>query len=351
MSDLAQFLPWQHEVAAAWLGRRERFAHAWLIHGLPGIGKRQFALAAAGSLLCEAPVNGLACGKCVACQWLISGSHPDLRRVRPDAMALEEGVGIESADEGDAASPAAKKIPSKDIRVEQLRALSPWFNTATHRGGWRVAVIYPARAMNAISANALLKMLEEPPEHTVFLLVADAPDRLLPTLVSRCRRLPLRVPEPDLCLSWLQAQGTPQAQLWLAAAGGAPLLALQLSKSGTEPCPAWLASLIAPLAAGKGSDVGPVADQLEKMAPDIWIDALQRLFVDLMLAAASAPVRYFPGLASETQRVAKRVTPAGLADTAKWLVQQRAVAGHPLNAKLFVHTALQRVVLACSSTA
>src|SRR5690606_33674235 len=100
-----------------------------------------------------------------------------------------------------------------------------------------------------------------------------------------------------------------------------------------------------------GADVGPVADQLEKLAPEVWIDALQRLFVDLMLAAASAPVRYFPGLAPETQRVATRATQAGLADTAKWLAQQRAVAGHPLNAKLFVHTALQRVVLACTSPA
>jgi DNA polymerase-3 subunit delta' len=349
MSDLARFLPWQHDVAAAWLGRRERFAHAWLIHGLPGIGKRQFALAAAGSLLCEAPVNGLACGLCVACQWLVSGTHPDLRRVRPDAMALEEGAGIESADEADTASPATKKAPSKEIRVEQLRGLSPWFNTATHRGGWRVALIYPARAMNAISANALLKMLEEPPEHTVFLLVADAPDRLLPTLVSRCRRLPLRVPEPSLCLSWLQAQGAARPQLWLAAAGGAPLLALQLSQSGAEPCPAWLTSLIAPLAAGKATDVGTVADQLEKLAPDVWIDALQRLFVDLMLAAASAPVRYFPGLAAETKQVAQQASHAGLADTAKWLAQQRAITGHPLNARLFVHSALQRVALACAA--
>ncbi|HUH59943.1 MAG TPA: DNA polymerase III subunit delta' [Candidimonas sp.] len=351
MSDLAQFLPWQRETASAWLGRRERFAHAWLIHGLPGIGKRQFALAAAGSLLCEAPVNGLACGHCAACQWLTSGTHPDLRRIRPDAMALEEGVGIESADEADAASPATKKPPSREIRVEQLRGLSPWFNTATHRGGWRVAVLYPARAMNAISANALLKMLEEPPEHTVFLLVADAPDRLLPTLVSRCRRLPLPVPGPELCLSWLQAQGLPQAELWLAAAGGAPLLALQLSQSRAEPCPAWLASLLSPLAAAKASDVGAVADQLEKLPPDVWIDALQRLFVDLMLASANAPARYFPGLASETLRVAQRAHPARLADTAKWLAQQRAVAAHPLNAKLFVHSALQRVVLACASAA
>ncbi len=348
MSDLAQFLPWQQELAASWLSQRERFAHAWLIHGLPGIGKRQFALAAAGSLLCEAPVQGLACGQCAACQWLASGNHPDLRRVRPEAVALEEGAAAGGADdESDAAAAAGKKTPSKDIRVEQLRVLSPWFNTATHRGGWRVAVVYPAQAMNTISANALLKVLEEPPEHTVFLLVADAPDRLLPTLVSRCRRLPLPVPNKPESLAWLAEQKVPEAEQWLAAAGGAPLLAMQLAQSGETPCPEWLSQLILPLAHAQLPDIGPLADHLEKMPAIVWIDALQRLFLDLLLAASGAPVRYFPSLEQQTLLAARHAALGNLADTAKWLAQQRAVAGHPLNAKLFVHSTLQRVAMAC----
>lgn len=350
MSDLAQFLPWQREFAASWLSQRERFAHAWLIHGLPGIGKRQFALAAAGTLLCESPEHGLACGHCAACLWLISGNHPDLRRIRPEALALEEGAAT-GDDEGEAGSGAAKKAPSKDIRVDQLRALSPWFNTATHRGGWRVAVLYPARAMNAITANALLKVLEEPPEHTVFLLVADAPDRLLPTLVSRCRRLPLPVPDAAQSLAWLKEQGVDRGDQWLAAAGGAPLLARQLAQTGARPCPEWLEELISMLADARQSDIGHLADQLEKLSPETWIDALQRLFLDLLLAGADAPVRYFPGLDKQIRRVAQRASSAGLAETGKWLTQQRAVANHPLNTKLFVHSALQRVVLACSPSA
>ncbi|MFW7341425.1 DNA polymerase III subunit delta' [Pollutimonas sp. H1-120] len=347
MSDLAQFLPWQREFAAKWLSQRKRFAHAWLIHGLPGIGKRQFALAAAGSLLCESPDHGLACGHCAACLWLASGNHPDLRRIRPEAVALEEGA-ASGDDEGEAGASPAKKAPSKDIRVDQLRALSSWFNTATHRGGWRVAVLYPARAMNAITANALLKVLEEPPEHTVFLLVADAPDRLLPTLVSRCRRLPLPVPDAAQSLVWLKEQGVDAAEQWLAAAGGAPLLARQLAQTGARPCPEWLEELISMLADARTPDIGPLADQLEKQPPETWIDALQRLFLDLLLAGADAPVRYFPSLDKQIRRVALRAAPAGLAETGKWLAQQRAVAGHPLNAKLFVHSALQRVALACS---
>lgn len=348
MSDLVQFLPWQQELAASWLGQRQRFAHAWLIHGLPGIGKRQFAMAAAGSLLCESPQNGLACGHCAACLWLISGNHPDLRRIRPEAVALAEGAAAGSDDEAEAGAGAAKKAPSKDIRVEQLRSLSPWFNTATHRGGWRVAVLYPAQAMNGISANALLKVLEEPPAHTVFLLVADAPDRLLPTLVSRCRRLPLPVPDKQASMAWLEAEKISKADEWLAAAGGAPLLARQLAQSGESPCPDWLSQLISPLARGQQPDIGPLADHLEKMPTDIWVDALQRLFLDLLLASSGAPVRYFPSLEKQTRLTAGVAVLGNLSDTAKWLAQQRAVSGHPLNAKLLVHSSLQRVIMACS---
>ena len=85
-----QFLPWQLETARNWLGNRERFAHAWLVHGLAGIGKLDFAVAAAASLLCETPQDGLACGHCAACAWFASGNHPDLRRIRPEAIAVEE---------------------------------------------------------------------------------------------------------------------------------------------------------------------------------------------------------------------------------------------------------------------
>ncbi|ARP86513.1 DNA polymerase III subunit delta' [Bordetella genomosp. 9] len=351
--SLAQFLPWQVDTARGWLENRDRFAHAWLIHGLAGIGKLQFAAAAAASLLCESPRQGLACGQCAACTWVAGGNHPDLRRIRPEAVALEEGADATGeAEDGESASgggASAKRAPSKDIRVDQIRALESWFNTATHRGGWRVALLYPAQALNVISANALLKVLEEPPAHTVFLLVADAPDRLLPTLLSRCRRLPLATPAPEAALQWLQSQGVQDPGSWLAAAGGAPLAALRLAQSEESACPAWLDQLAAPLAQGQPPDIGALADQLEKMPAVQWIDALQRFFVDLMLAGAGASPRYFPSLAQAMARTAARADAARVAEAARWLTRQRAVAGHPLNGKLFAHAALQRVVLSCQA--
>lgn len=345
MSAIPLFFPWQRDRASAWLDQRERFAHAWLVHGMAGIGKRQFALAAAASLLCESPRQGLACGQCAACVWVASGNHPDLRRIRPDATAFEEGG---QAEESDSGSGAAKKTLSKEIRVDQLRGMASWFNTATHRGGWRVAVLYPAQSLNTISANALLKVLEEPPEHTVFLVVADAPDRLLPTLVSRCRRLPLAPPSAADSLAWLKTQGLADADQWLAAAGGAPVRALQLAQERDTACPPWLDRLSTSLSRAQTPDLGGLADILEKLAPAIWIDTLQRLFLDLLLAASGAPVRYFPGLGAKTAATAQRASRLRLAETSRWLGAQRAVASHPLNAKLLAHAALLHVISACA---
>jgi DNA polymerase-3 subunit delta' len=337
------FLPWQLSQAQAWLQQRQRFAHAWLLYGLGGIGKRTFARAAAASLLCEQPQQGLACGQCPACQWVNAGNHPDLRLVRPEALALEEG---DPAAIEEASSSTTKKNPSREIRVEQLRELGNWFNNSTHRGGWRVAVIYPAQAMNHVTANALLKVLEEPPEHTVFLMVCDAPDRLLPTLVSRCRRMAITVPDASQALAWLQEQGVEQAQDWLALAGGAPLLAQTLSAQRGKPCPDWLEQLLHRLGDGNGTPA-ELADQLEKEPAVYWLDMLARLACDLSLANAGLPVRYFVSVQPQLARVAVAASAHSLADIGRWLNQQRLVANHPLNAKMFVHTALERFALAC----
>ena len=357
--SIAAFLPWHQQVAQEWLANQERFAHAWLIHGLAGIGKKDFALAAAASLLCESPVNALACGKCLACGWVSAGNHPDLKRIRPETIALEEGAEQDTEDATGSAgetmvatdtASSSKRAPSKEIRAEQIRGLEPWFNNATHRGGWRVALIYPAESLNAISGNALLKVLEEPPANTIFLMVADAPDRLLATLLSRCRRLPLATPPLAVAREWLTAQGVKQADGWLAACGGAPLLAKKLAALGQQPCPDWLTTFVKSLSQSNMPDIGALADVLAKSTPAEWLDPLQRLSVDLMLAAHHIPCRYFPSLENALKLLVASSPSAGLSDLASFLNDQRRVAGHPLSAKLFAHAVLQRIATVCLQT-
>lgn len=349
-----EFLPWHTDVARNWLSEKERFAHAWLIHGLAGIGKREFAFAAAASLLCETPADGLACGQCLACGWISKGNHPDLKRIRPEAVAVEEGVEQGAEDESSVTEELApepgsttKRAPSKDIRVEQIRALEPWFHNATHRGGWRVALIYPAEALTVISGNTLLKVLEEPPPSTIFLLVADAPDRLLPTLLSRCRRLPLSTPSRAIALQWLENKGVSDASDWLAAAGGAPLRAKFHADHENSPCPDWIADLLEALQQGRMPDLGNLADKLAKSSASIWLDALQRLAIDLNLSAHGLPCRYFPKQQARLNAIGQRGATTHLAQLASWLNEQKRVAGHPLNAKLFAQSALQRTAQAC----
>ncbi|OVZ59989.1 DNA polymerase III subunit delta' [Pigmentiphaga sp. NML080357] len=351
--SLPRFYPWQEEVARAWLGpeQRRRFAHAWLIHGLAGIGKVEFARAAAASLLCEAPDGAMACGHCPACTWYASGNHPDFRRIRPEAIALAEGQAEEGEAEEESADAdgkkAGKRAPSREIRIEQIRAMESWANTGTHRGGLRVVVLYPAESLNTISANGLLKILEEPPPQTVFLLVSDAPDRLLPTLVSRCRRLPLGTPALEPALAWLQARGVEDAAAQLAAAGGAPVAAWRRAEAGVPPRAPWLDALAGALAQAKPPDVGQLVDALDKIPPAEWIDALQRLVTDVALAQAGMAARYFPELASQTAKIGERAARTRVAELSRWLSRQRRIADHPLNARLFAQDVLTQACAAC----
>ncbi len=350
--SLPRFYPWQTEVARSWLGpeQRERFAHAWLIHGLAGIGKVEFARAAAASLLCESPDGAMACGHCPACTWYASGNHPDFRRVRPEAVALAEGQAEEAVTDeagGDAEEKkAGKRAPSREIRIEQIRALESWANTGTHRGGLRIVLLYPAESLNTISANGLLKILEEPPPQTVFLLVADAPDRLLPTLVSRCRRLPLGTPDRESALAWLQEQGVENAAAQLAAAGGAPVAAWRRAQAGIAPRAAWLDTLASALAQARSPDIGQIVDALDKAPAADWLDALQRLLTDVALAQVGVPPRYFPELAGQTSKIAARADQTRVAELSRWLNRQRAIADHPLNARLFAQDVLAQACTA-----
>lgn len=353
---MAVFLPWQQTVAQQWLKRQASLPHALLIHGLSGTGKRPFALAFAQALLCERRTPGsaeFACGECDACRWSAAGNHPDLMHVRPAAVAARAGaevVGDEASGDGattDTSTTAKKKL-SEDVRVDQIRALEPWYHRATHRGGLRIVVLYPAEAMNAIAANALLKALEEPAPETLFLLVTDAPDRLLATILSRCQRLASPVPSTSESLSWLAQQGLEKGRAgqWLAAAGNAPLRALTLSQLQASACPSWASELMThlakPFAERGGLAVGSLADELAKGVALEWLTVLQRLGVDLTLSCAGLPVRYYPQLSPVVGQRAMQASLTHWSTLASWLNSQLRLATHPLNAKLFAHACLQR---------
>ncbi len=346
MLDPTKFYPWQINIASKWLQNRNRFSHAWLIHGLPGIGKQQFALAAAASILCEQPSKELACGRCQSCHWIKHGNHPDIKRIRPDSHALseyEEGYPVDDSTLG-----GAKSI-SNEIRVDQLRRLESWFNTATHKGGYRVAVLYPAQNLNIISANALLKILEEPPTSTLFFLVADAVDMLLPTIVSRCRRMPLPVPDTDVGIQWLKENNIKKPELWLSATSMAPVKALKLALEASQPYPDWLPKLLKLVViSDTNPDVSGLISEIEKDKGTICIEIIQRALIDTLLLKNGLPARYYPDL-EVLHDLMNRVSSKSVSNTLKWIGKQKLIANHPVNYSLLLHSMLQRLILTLRS--
>jgi DNA polymerase-3 subunit delta' len=136
------------------VARRAQLPHALLIAGQAGMGKFDLARHFAAFLLCESPTAATqACGVCAACGWLAQGNHPDFRLLQPEALAEESTDGAETS---------ARKKPSQQITIDQVRALDEFLHVGTHRHGARVILINPAEAMNRSTANSLLKSLEEP---------------------------------------------------------------------------------------------------------------------------------------------------------------------------------------------
>ncbi len=337
--------PWQQEPWARLQHLRERLPHAILFHGPAGIGKADFIEAFAQSLLCEnVRPDGHACGACASCGWFAQGNHPDYRRVRPEA--LEDGEpAAEGEDGAEDKKSKSTKTASKDIKIEQVRNLSDFMNISTHRQGLRVVVLYPAEALNMPASNALLKTLEEPPPGTVFLLASNSLDRLLPTILSRCRKFALPMPDHAEALGWLQQQGVQDADGWLREQGGAPLAALAQSETGNRD---ELDALLQILAQPSVDAALRAADRLSKTPLSALVAWQQRWLYDVFSYKLSGTIRYYPRYQRELAGLAARMSTPNLMRAIKSANERRAVADHPLSPKLFVEDMLLDYTACCA---
>jgi DNA polymerase-3 subunit delta' len=192
--NLASFLP-QGTVIRSLLKSLSdgTYVHAYLISGAPGFGKRTLAGLVARYLLCTG--NNRPCGVCEACRQVMAGTHPDLLRIRP-------GRRISS----DMETETGKTV----IQVATIREVIQRVSTHAYEGRAKVVLIEEAEKMNPQAQNALLKTLEEPPDDTIFLLLTSTTSALLPTIISRCRHIPLHAWKPDMIAYELNRRGISQ---------------------------------------------------------------------------------------------------------------------------------------------
>ena len=200
--------------------------HAWLLAGPRGVGKGTFARDAATRVLADAagPRDGLpdleVADEHPIARLIAAGSHPDLRVLKR----------LENEKTGNLA---------RNISVDQVRSLGELFDLTPALSPWRVVIIDAADDLEGSAANALLKMLEEPPANCLFLLVAHAPGRLLPTIRSRCRRLEFQRLDDDAMASVLAGAApemtAAQRQKIIAMAAGSAGRAMAFAELDLAP--------------------------------------------------------------------------------------------------------------------
>jgi len=154
----------------------EKIPHAYLFVGNPGVGKTTTALALTQALNCQAPVNHEGCEQCKPCRQMMGGNFPDLERIEPEGQY---------------------------IKIEQIRELTRHFAFRPVSGRYRVSILRQAERMTEEAANAFLKTLEEPPQGNILILNVTEPSNLLPTIVSRCQKVPFRPIPVQLIIKWL----------------------------------------------------------------------------------------------------------------------------------------------------
>ena len=310
--------PWIARQLQALLAQR---GHAWLLQGPSGLGQFELALALVRAWLCDQPGVEGACGQCPSCHGIDVHTHPDLVVLMPETEMLARGWPL--PEKAQAEIDDKKRKPSRDIRVDAMREAIEFAQRTSGRGRGKAVLVYPAERMNAVTANALLKTLEEPPGDMRFVLATDAAHQLLPTIRSRCLSHTLVWPEADEVRPWLAAQGVAgeQAAALLHAAGGRPAEALALAE-GKDAARRW-SQLPQALARGEPSALAdlPLPEAVAR---------LQKLCHDLLAVQVGAAPRFFDAADLPRQ-------PLPLLALTRWwqqLAQSARTAEHPLNAGL-----------------
>ena len=332
------------------------FPNAILLHGQSGIGKFAFSVELAKALLCENSNAAIKpCNQCEACHWFDTGNHPDFIALVPEThrrlLPHADYEGDETPKRGKTArdddSDSSEKKGKKNISIEETRHAIENLSIGSHRGGNRVILIYPLEMLRTDSANTLLKSLEEPPANTIFILLADRVDRVLPTIRSRCRLLTAPRPDREQGLAWLKTQlnnidglkvNDGDVETIYDEQGGAPfsvlssLIARHNKDEKDELTISIQASryLLQSMAQGAGMIWLDAAEKTYKAQYGFLLASMQRWVSDLQSVTQGGAPRYYPKHISTLQGLSKAANVQRMLQLWKSLVQARRHENHPL---------------------
>jgi len=301
--------------------KADRIAHAYLFEGPEGIGKRLTALAFARALLC---VDGTGCGDCPACRKVDHNNHPDIH--------------ILDAEE-------------ERIKIEQVRSLQQELMLRPLEGRYKVCLIDGAERMTVGAANALLKTLEEPQPNTLIILLTDHPEQLLPTICSRCQRLPFaRLPRRQLAdiLAQRLDLGETEALILAALSEGSLKKALGQNRQLYLEKRRGLIQGLSALSAGSTIPTFSLADELateKELLPEI-LDIFQAFYRDVLLLKHGRPESELVNrdLLETLHKHCKNVTTASLMKKLKALESARYHLQRNVNRQLAMEIMLLRMV-------
>ena len=314
--------PWIHRQSLSLLAQQ---GHAWLLQGPSGLGQYALATAMVSAWLCESEhaLTKGACGQCGSCHALSVHTHADLFVLMPETVLLELGWPLSEKAQAEIDNKTRK--PSKEIRIDAMRDAIEFSQRTNARGRGKAVLVYPAERMNHVTANALLKTLEEPPGDVKFVLASEAAHQLLPTIRSRCLIHTMAWPNHQEAEAWLTQHGfsAEEATFALRTAGGRPEEVFRQKELGQTM--QWWAQFPRAMQAGDAS-------YCSNLPPSEVIDALQKLCHDLMMRQAEASLRYFN--ASDLPSI--QSNGANLTAWFKRLSQAARSSEHPFNAGLML---------------
>jgi DNA polymerase-3 subunit delta' len=288
-------------IIQAW---QQRQAQSWLISGADNSGQEQLICQFIAYILCHKRQGLNPCEKCNSCQLLHEHNHPDLLQ-----LDLEE--------------------EQTNLKMEQINQAIEFANISSHLANNKIIYLPKSNALNINTANALLKILEEPPQNCYFILASNNIKRLLPTILSRCFKVQLHLPSWNEALAIAQIHQPQQTEFWLRFFAGEPLFNPPLSMEEIE-------QLINTLTKPSIDNIFKLSTNLDpkRVGMEILLDCLIKWLHDVLLISQQQPALYFNQANQAILELTKRLNIYKLFGLIDEIIELSPWASHPLNHKL-----------------